>query len=133
MIDYEVKIFNRVYAKAAPLCAKNKFVSTIITEKPTAFPASSLYELDNRTVRSRQSSSPIENFSLITYQLDVYATSKSECRKVYAAVDDTMVSMNFTRTSGQFINAPDGNTKIFRYTARYEAEVDQEGNLYRRS
>lgn len=132
MIDYEVKIFNRVYAKAAPLCANNKFVSTIITEKPTAFPAANLCEIDNRTVRNRQSSTPIENFSLIVYQLDVYATSKSECRNVYAAVDDTMISMNFIRTSGQFINAPDGNSKIFRYVARYEAEVDREGNLYRR-
>ena len=131
MIDAEVKIFNRVYAKAAPKCAKGKFVSTIITEEPTGFPAASLIEMDNSTVRSRQSSTPKENFAVITYVLEVYATTKSKCREVYATVDDEMIAMNFSRMSGQYVNNA-GNTKVFRYVARYEAEIDSEGNLYRR-
>ena len=132
MIDYEVKIFNRVHSAVASLCAPNKFVSTVISEKPTAFPAASLIEIDNRTVQSRQSSTPVENFALITYQLDVYAKSKSKCREVYATADGAMIAMNFTRMSGQYINLPE-NTEIFRYVARYEAVVDRDGNLYRRS
>ena len=132
MIDYEVKIFNRVHAVAPPLCAKGKFDSTIITEEPTGFPAASLIEMDNATVRSRQSSTPVENYALITYQLEVYATSKSECRKVFAAVDEEMISMNFNRMSGHYINMPE-NLKLFRYVARYEAVIDANGNLYRRS
>lgn len=132
MIDYEVKIFNRVHATAAPLCANKKFVSTIISEAPTAFPAASLIELDNRTVQKRQSSTPTENYAHIIYQLDVYATSKAKCREVYAAVDSTMLGMNFSRTSGRYIDNAQ-NTKVFRYTARYEAEIDQDGNIYRRS
>ena len=131
MIDAEVKIFNRVHAKAAPLCAKGKFVSTIITQEPTGFPAASLIEMDNSTVRSRQSSTPKENFAVITYVLEVYATTKSKCREVYATVDDEMIAMNFSRMSGQYVNNA-GNTKVFRYVARYEAEIDSEGNLYRR-
>ena len=131
MIDYEVKIFNRVYGSVAPLCANKKFVSTVITEAPTAFPASSLIEMDNTTVQGRQSSTPIENFALITYQFEVYATSKSECRKVFTAGDDAMLAMNFTRISGQYINMPE-NLKVFRFVARYEAIVDRDGNLYRR-
>lgn len=132
MIDAEVKVFNCVYQTVAPLCANKKFVSTIITKKPTSFPAASLIEIDNRTVRSRQSSTPVENYSLITYQLDVYATSKSKCREIYATADDAMIGMNFTRTSGQYMNQSD-NAKVFRYVARYEAEIDQEGNIYRRA
>lgn len=132
MIDYEVKIFNMVYDRVAPLCAKNRFVSTIITEPPTAFPAASLIEMDNRTVRNLQSSTPIENFSLITYQLEVFATTKTKCREVFAEADEEMISMNFTRVSGAYINNAD-NTKVFRYVARYEAVVDPDGNLYRRS
>ena len=131
MIDYEVKIFNRVHAVVAPLCANKKFVSSVITEKPTAFPAASLIEMDNTTIRKRQTSTPTENFALITYQLEVYATRKSECRKVYAAADEAMIGMNFNRMSGQYVNNPE-NTKVFRYVARYEAEIDTEGNLYRR-
>lgn len=132
MIDYEVKIFNKVFAVVAPLCANKHFVSTVITEKPTAFPAASLIEMDNSTVRDRQSSTPAENFALVTYQLDVYATTKSKCRKVFAAADGAMIAMNFSRMSGQYINNPD-NTKVFRYVARYEAEIDPDGNIYRRS
>lgn len=131
MIDYEVKILNKVHAVVAPLCAKGKFVSTIITEEPTGFPAASLIEMDNATIRNRQSSTPVENYALITYQLEVYATSKSKCREVFAAADGEMIALNFNRMSGQYINNI-GNTKVFRYVARYEAEIDQEGNIYRR-
>ena len=131
MIDYEVKIFNKVHAAVASLCANNKFVSTIINDMPTALPAASLIEMDNATVRRLQSSTPTENFALITYQLEVFAKTKSECKKVYAAADDAMIAMNFTRISGMYINNIE-NMKVFRYVARYEAVVDSDGNLYRR-
>ena len=131
MIDREVQIFNRVYAAVAPLCAENKFVSTVITEKPTAFPAASLIEINNRTVPARQSSTPVENFATVLYQLDVYATSKSKCREVFAAADEVMISLNFNRIAGQYMDNA-SNTKVFRYVARYEAEIDREGNIYRR-
>lgn len=132
MIDYEVKIFNKVHAVVAPLCANKKFVSTIIAEAPTSFPAASLIELDNRTVIGRQTSTPIESFARITYQLDVYATTKAKCREVFAAADGAMIAMNFSRMSGQYVNNAE-NTKVFRYVARYEAEIDPDGNIYRRS
>jgi len=131
MIDYEVKVFNRVYADVAPLCANNRFVSTPITEPLTAFPASSLIEMDNATVQNLQSSTPSENYALVTYQLEVYATSKAKCRQVVAAADGAMIALNFTRISGQYIVNLD-NTKVFRYVARYEAVVDKDGNFYRR-
>lgn len=130
MIDYEVKIFNRVHGKVASLCAKNKVVSTFITDMPTAFPAVCLVELDNRTVRNRQSSTPTENFSQITYQLEVFAKTKSECRKVFAAADEEMIAMNFTRITGQYVENA-GNTQVLRYVGRYQAVVDPDGNLYR--
>lgn len=131
MIDFEVKIFNQVHAKVAPLCANHKFVSTAIVEAPTAFPAASLIEMGNSTVQRLQSSTPRENFAQLMYQLDVYATSKADCRKVFAAADEAMMTMNFTRLSGDYISNM-GNTKVFRYTARYEAVADRDGNLYRR-
>ena len=131
MIDYEVQIFNKVHSVVAPLCAKNKFVSKQVLS-PTAFPAASLIEMDNATIRNRQSSTPGENFALITYQLDVFAKTKRECRAVFAAADEMMLKLNFSRMSGRYIDNP-GNPDVFRYTARYEAEVDPDGNLYRRS
>lgn len=130
MIDYEVQIFNAVHSVVAPLCATNKFVSKQIVSA-TAFPAACLWEMDNATVRKRQTSVPRENFALITYQFEAFAKTKSACRAVYAAADDMMLKLNFTRISGRYIDNPD-NPDVFRYVARYEAEVDQNGNLYRR-
>lgn len=131
MIDYEVKIFNNVYPVVAPLCAKNRFVSTQVLDY-TNLPAASLYELDNRTVRKLQSSTPTENFARISYQLDVVAKTKTKCREIFKAADDRMLSMNFTRVSAQYITYPD-KTEFVRYVARYIAMVDQDGNLYRES
>ena len=129
MIDYEVKIFNNVHAVVAPLCAKNRFVSTQVLDY-TNLPAASLYEMDSRTVQKLQSSTPKENFARISYQLDVVAKTKSKCREIFKAADDRMISMNFNRVSVQYIQYPD-NTQFVRYVARYIAMVDQDGNIYR--
>ena len=129
MNDYEVKIFNNVYPVASPLCAKNKFLSTQVMDL-SALPAAGLWEMDSTTVRRLQTSTPVENYSHITYQLEVYAKTKSECRAIFKAIDDRMISMNFSRISGQYITYPD-NMQVVRYVARYEAVVDKDGNLYR--
>lgn len=129
MIDYEVNVFDRVYRKTSNLFAKGKFVS-VYNPTPTAYPAGSLVELINRTDQKRQSSTPIENYAVVMYQLDVYALSKKEAKAVYSAVDDEMIAIGFTRVSGDFLDNAD-NVNVFRYTARYEAEIDREGNIYR--
>lgn len=129
MNDFETTIFNNVHSVASPLCAKNRFVSTPILSY-TTLPAASLYELDNRTVLAQQSSTPTENFSRITYQLDVVAATKAECRKIFVAIDERMIQLNFSRVSANYITYPD-NTKVVRYVARYEAAIDSEGNIYR--
>lgn len=129
MIDFEVNIFDQVYRSVSPLFAKGKFVS-IYNPSPTAYPAGSLIELSNRTVRNKQSSTPVENFARIMYQLDVYALSKQEARKVYSATDDAMIALGFTRISGDFLDNAD-NINVFRYTARYEAYIDPDGTIYR--
>lgn len=130
MIDLEVKIFNNVYEVASQYLVVKRFVSTPLVDY-TKLPAASLYEMDSATYRYRQSSTPVENFSLITYQLDVAAATKAECRKIFAALDERMISLNFSRISGQYVTYPD-NPNIVRYVARYEAVADTEGNLYRR-
>ena len=130
MIDYEVKIFNNVHEVAASLCAKNRFLSTQI-DSYTKLPAAALWEMDSATVRKRQSSTPAENFARVTYQGEVVAETKAKCREIFKAMDDRMIQLNFSRISGQYIAYPD-NPKIFRYVARWEAEIDPYGNIYRR-
>ena len=129
MVDCEVKVFNRAYSVVAPLCAKNRFVNTPLLDY-TKLPASSLYELDNRTVRDMLHSTPVEDYSQVTYQLDVVAKTKEKCREIYLKADEVMIAMNFVRTNAQYITYPD-NTEIVRYVARYTAIVDKELNIYR--
>lgn len=127
MIDYEVKIFNKFHAAVSSYC--NRIVSTPIQDY-TKLPASCLYEMENRTVRNLQSSTPVENYAEITYQMEAVTTSKVKCREIIAAGDTAMIAMNFTRISGQYIPYPD-NAKIVRFVARYQAVIDPHGNIYR--
>ena len=129
MIDYEVQVFDKVYRAVSPLCAAGKFVSTNVPND-TGFPAGSLIEISNTTVRSKQSSSQVENFSEVMYQLDVYAMTKSECKSVYKAADDVLIGMGFTRITGTWLDNA-GRPEISRYTARYEAWIDPDGVIYR--
>ena len=131
MIDHEVDIFNEMYTVVAPLCASKKFVSSQIIS-PTALPAASLIEMDNSTVRERQSSTPGENYAVITYQLDVFAKTKSQCREVFKTADDRMILLGFNRMSANYIDN-NANTSVHRYVARYRAEIDPEGIIYRHS
>ena len=129
MIDYELNVFDKVYRQVSSLYASGKFTSSY-NPTPTAYPAGSLVELINRTDRKRQSSTPIENYAIVMYQLDVYALSKKDTKAVYSATDDAMISLGFTRVNGDFLDNAD-NVNVFRYTARYEAEIDRNGNIYR--
>ena len=129
MIDYEIYVFDMVYNAVSSLCAKGKFTSVYVPS-PTGFPAGSLVELSNTTVRAKQSTSNVENFSRIMYQLDFYGKTKASCRELYKAADDEMIGMGFTRVSGTFLDNA-GNVNIFRYTARYEAIIDPDGVIYR--
>ena len=131
MIDYETTIFNAVHGVAAPLCATNRFVATPILSY-TNLPAASLCEIDNRTVLRTRSTALTENLARVTYQLDVVARTKSKCRSIYAAIDDKMIGLNFSRVSMNYIPTPE-NGEIVRITARYSAEIDQNGVIYRAS
>ena len=129
MIDREVHIFDRVYRKVSSLCAKGKFVSTQIVS-PTAYPAGCLVEMSNTTVKDLNSSSLTEDYADIMYQLECFAKTKADCKKLYAAADEEMIGMGFTRISGDLIGNA-GNVDVLRYVARYRAYIDQNGMICR--
>ena len=131
MIDVETYIFNAVYDEVAALCARNGFKS-ISTPNPTVFPTVTLFEMDNRTDYRRESTMQGEDYAILTYEAHVYALTKNECRKVFKALDDGLVSLNLTRMSGAY-SPSQTNTKVHEYVARYRVETDSEGNLYRTS
>ena len=131
MIDLEAHVFDRIFSDVAPLVPEGCFKS-MAEPKPPAFPFATLYETDNFTDRKNRSSAREEDYAIVTYEANVYAMTKAECRNVMAALDEGMTRLGFMRLSLQFVpNLSD--PVIFRYTARYQAVADLQKVIYRRS
>lgn len=127
MIDVELDVFNAVYDDVAPLC--KKFLS-VHTPSPTVFPTVTLFEIDNRIDRNRNSTSDFEDFAELTYEAHVYANSKAACRSVFAALDQALSRYNFNRFSGAY--TPNlQNAQVHEYVARYQVRVSNDGCLSR--
>ena len=131
MIDVEDDVFNYVYSDVSALVPSGCFKSVYVPSPPK-FPFATLMEMDNISDTRRMTSADEEPFALITYEANVYAMDKPECRSVMSALDTAMIRLGFTRISMSFIpNLAD--TTIFRMTARYRAEADVNKVIYRHS
>lgn len=131
MIDVEIDVFDYVYPYVSELLPEGCFQSVYV-QAPPAFPFATLMEMDNITDRRNRSSARDEDYAILTYEANVYDTSKAGCRNVMNALDDAMTHLGFMRMSCQFIPNLADNT-IFRYTARYQAVADAGKVIYRRS
>ena len=129
MIDVETHVFDYVYEAVSPLVPSGCFKSVYVPN-PSKFPFATLMEMDNTTDTKRLSSSSEEEYAIVTYEANVYAQDKFDCREVMDALDTAMTKLGFTRLSMSFIpNLADST--IFRITARYRAEADQNNVIYR--
>lgn len=129
MIDAEISIFDRVYDAVSPLLPNECFKSMYVPN-PTAFPFATLYEVDNVTDTRHRSTSDSEEFAIVTYEANVFAEEKIQCRSIMDALDTAMTEMGFTRVSMQYVpNLLD--PALFRLTTRYRAAVDQNNTIYR--
>ena len=130
MIDVEADVFDYVYEAVSPLVPKGCFKSVYVPN-PSKFPFATLMEMDNMTDKANRSSALHEEYAIITYEANVYATDKFDCRDVMNALDTAMISLGFTRLSSQFVPNLSDQT-IFRYTARYQATADANKVIYRK-
>lgn len=130
MIDVEADVFDRVYTSVAPLVPEGCFKSVYVPNPPK-FPFATLMEMDNLTDQANRSSAMDEDYAIITYEANVYAMDKFECRDVMNALDNGMVRLGFMRLSMQHIPNLADNT-IFRYTARYQAVTNAAKVIYRK-
>lgn len=129
MIDFETKIFNAFYPSVSTMCAKDGVRSTY-SPSYTKFPCVIFREMDNMTVRRKQDSSREEFLCRVTYVFEIYAQTKSEARKIFKAGDDQLIAMNFIRLSAP-ITDDGSDPTVVRIVARYEADIDQNGMIYR--
>lgn len=131
MIDVEADVFDYVYPFVAQLVPQGCFKSVYIPN-PSKFPFATLMEMDNITDKRNRSSAMNEEYAIVTYEANVYATDKFDCRDVMNAIDTAMTRLNFSRLSMQFVpNLADST--IFRITARYQATAGADKTMYRKS
>lgn len=131
MIDAETDVFDYVYPSVAPLVPNGCFKSVYVPN-PSKFPFATLMEMDNVTSQPHRSTARDEEYAVVTYEANVYATKKPDCRRVMNVLDTAMTRLGFARLSSQFIPNLADNT-LFRYTARYQAIAGADKVIYRRS
>ena len=130
MIDVEMRVFDYVYSSVASLVPAGCFTSQFVAN-PAAFPFATLMEMDNITDTRHRGTADDEEFAIVTYEANVYAMSKSECRAIMDAIDTALGRLNFTRMSMLFVPNLQDNT-IFRLTGRFQAAADANNVMYRR-
>jgi len=133
MITYENQIFTSI-ATALRTEFPGIYVSGELNLNPEQFPACYIEESDNYVMQSGRTENTAENYSVVTYEVNVFSNKqigkKQEAKAIMATVDQLMDSWNFTRLALLPVNI-DSSTK-YRLTARYTAVVDSNETYYRR-
>lgn len=130
MIDIETQVFDTVYPFIAGIVPTGGFVSEYVP-KPAFLPHVYLAEIDNTPDGKTRDSGDREWSSAVTFEAQVYAQSKPECRRIMEQLDRAMVGlMGFSKLSGGYIPNLADQT-VHRMVARYTAGVTRDGNLYK--
>ena len=100
MIDIENLVFDTVY-NGVTTVHQNMNVCKGFIEESATFPCIVVREVNNVPVQTMNTDDCAENFTRVTYQIDIYSdkqgTQRSECRELLKLVDGIMQSMKFRR------------------------------------
>ena len=133
MIDIENDVFSEVKQKAVKVFPKLSMKGEEI-RVPSEFPCASLEEIDNYSYDKTVDSASNENHAEITFELSVYSNKtsgkKSECKKIFAFIDNLMLDMGFARIMKK--PQPIEDSSVYRLIGRYRGVVDKDKNIYRR-
>lgn len=134
MLDYLNEIFTAV-AKAVRKAHTGTTVSGEYTRTPSKFPTVTLDETQNVTVGALEDSTREENYSGVTYRLQVFSNKqsgkKAEARAIFATADAEMRRMGFRRVT--YTTTPEiYNSTIYSITATYEGVISAYGYVYKR-
>lgn len=126
MIDVENLVFDTVF-NAVHNVHTNLHVSKGFIEETATFPSIVVRETNNVPLARTNTDICAENYSTLTYQIEVYSDKageqRSECRDLLKLVDGIMQGMKFKRT---YMSEPFNMKRtIFRQYARYTVIVDK--------
>ena len=126
MIDIENLVLDTVI-NGVHNVHQNLDVSKGFIEETATFPCIVLRETNNVPVQKMNTDECAENYTKLTYQVDIYSdkagTARSECRELLNLVDGIMQGMKFSRT---YMSEPlNIKRTIFRQYARYTVIVSR--------
>lgn len=126
MIDVENLVFDTVF-NGITAVYPNVMVCKGFIEETATYPCVVVRETNNVPVQNTNTDDCAENYTRLTYQIDIYSdkagTARSECRELMKLVDDIMQGMKFRRTH---MNEPlNIKRSIFRQYVRYSVIVDK--------
>ena len=124
MIDVENLVFDTVFNGVRTVYPTMSVTKGFIEEN-AVFPCVVLRETNNVPVQKMNTDDCAENFSQLTYQVEVYSdkagTARTECRDILKLVDGLMQNMKFRRTH---MNEPlNIERSVYRQYARYTVIV----------
>lgn len=133
MIDIENEIFTEVKKEAVKEFPKLSMSGEEI-RTPSVFPCASLIEFDNYTYDSTIDSGSNENHAVVSFELNVFSNKttgkKAECKKIFAFIDDLLISRGLQRTMKKPYTMDDG--AAYRLVGRYKGIVSKNKEIYRR-
>ena len=134
MIDHCNEIFTTV-AQAVRADHEGATVTGEYTRKPSKFPTVTLDETQNVTMDNLVDSTHIENYSGVTYRLQVFSNKKNgkkaQARAIFATADEALRGMGFRRVT--YTTTPEiYDSTIYSITATYEGVVSALGYVYKR-
>lgn len=98
-------------------------------EELAAFPAVTVMEINNTTLRRMQDEEPVEHYATVTYEVNVYSNErigkKEVCKDILRIIDGVMLGMKFTKGPCRSLPAIDHLRSVYRMYARYTAVVDE--------
>ena len=133
MIDVESMVLTRIKKKVCSEFPGASFTSEEVRSS-SEFPLVSVVETDNYTYENTIDSSSNENHAVIVFEVDAYSNKttkkKTECKEIFALVDNEMLAIGFVRTMKNVIR--DEDATVYRIKGRYTAVVSEEKIFYRR-
>lgn len=132
MTDYSNEIFTVIGNAVRAKHGNDIAIIGENTNQPASFPCVAMDETYN--VPSQLSSSDTEEYSAVTYRIQVFASGegkRTKAREIFATVADTCYRLNLMRKT--YSPTPDVyNSNIYQISATFEADIRSDGMIFRR-
>jgi len=129
LTDYEIDVFNALCPAMDTLVPEGNFRSekTPVLE---SLPVCTFCRMDSMPDWNHESTSDFEDYTIESYEANVYALTMEECKKIMNTLAERLRQMNFRRLSMRPVDNVN-DQRIQRIVARFEIKIDNTGQMFR--